>query len=75
MNIISRLTDIARSPSDPEVLSKGPNVRGPSDRLYRALGWFSIALGLTELLAARRMRARSAWKVRRRWCALMAHAS
>jgi hypothetical protein len=55
MNIIGRLTDIARSPGDPQVLSKGPNVRGPSDRLARALGWFSIALGLAELLAARRM--------------------
>ena len=52
---IGTLTGIARLPGDPEVLSTGPNVRGPSDRLARALGWFSIALGLTELLAARRM--------------------
>jgi hypothetical protein len=55
MNKMSTLTDIARSPGDPEVLAKGPNARGPGDRLAHALGWFSIALGLTELLAARRM--------------------
>lgn len=52
---IGTLTDIARSPGDPEVLSTGPDVRGLSDRLARALGWFSVALGMTELLAARRM--------------------
>jgi hypothetical protein len=52
MNIIS---NVARSPGDPVVLSKGSNARSSADRLARALGWFSIALGLAELLAPRRI--------------------
>jgi hypothetical protein len=38
---------------DPKVLQKGPSSLGGVDRAARALGWFSIGLGLTELLAPR----------------------
>jgi hypothetical protein len=52
MNYIS---NIARSEGDPKVLRPGPSSLDSSDRLARTLGWFSIALGATELVAARRL--------------------
>jgi hypothetical protein len=36
---------------DPKVLEKGPGTLSSIDRTARALGWFSIGLGLVELLA------------------------
>jgi hypothetical protein len=45
------LNNIVRSKGDPTVTRSGPSSLGPADRLARALGWFSIALGLAELLA------------------------
>ncbi|MDB5699070.1 MAG: hypothetical protein JWN69_1874 [Alphaproteobacteria bacterium] len=55
--MLSLLTasDIARSPGDPKILETGPSSRGASDRAAHGLGWFSIALGMTELLAAPRL--------------------
>jgi hypothetical protein len=47
------LSNIARSEGDPKILRSGPSSRGSSDELTRALGWFSIGLGLAELLAPR----------------------
>jgi hypothetical protein len=47
------LSNIARSEGDPKVLRSGPSSRGSSDELARALGWFSIGLGVAELLAPR----------------------
>jgi hypothetical protein len=47
------ISNIARSPGDPKVLRTGRSSLGLPDRLARTLGWFSIALGLTEVLAAR----------------------
>ena len=55
MNILTKASDMARSPGDPTVLESGPSSRGPSDRLAHGLGWFSIGLGLTELFAAERL--------------------
>jgi hypothetical protein len=43
--------NIARSPGDPRVEEKGPSSLTGPDRLARALGWFSIGLGVTELVA------------------------
>ena len=37
------------------MLQSGPSSLGAADRLGRALGWFSIGLGVTELLAPRRI--------------------
>jgi len=47
------ISNIARSEGDPRVLRTGHSSLGMSDRLARTLGWFSIGLGLTELLAPR----------------------
>ncbi|MBK3802083.1 hypothetical protein GAY33_23190 [Azospirillum brasilense] len=49
------ISNIARSKGDPKVLHSGPSSLGASDRLARALGWYSIGLGLTELFAAKRI--------------------
>ena len=53
--ILSRLSNVSRSPGDPKVIETGPSSIKPADRFGRALGWFSIGLGLTELLAAPRL--------------------
>lgn len=51
MPILSRLSDYARSPGDPKIVNTGPSVRPPADEMARALGWFSIVLGVAELVA------------------------
>lgn len=48
-------SNIARSEGDPEVLRSGPSSLGRADQLAKALGWFSLGLGLAELLAPRRI--------------------
>jgi hypothetical protein len=53
MTYITSVSNIARSQGDPKVLSSGPGSLDNMDRLARALGWFSIGLGVTELLAPR----------------------
>jgi hypothetical protein len=52
MNYIS---SIARSEGDPRVLHAGPSSLGGVDRLARGLGWFSVGLGLAELIAPARI--------------------
>jgi hypothetical protein len=52
MNYIS---NIARSEGDPKVVQSGPSSAGASDALAKGLGWFSVGLGMTELLAPRRI--------------------
>jgi hypothetical protein len=49
------LSNITRSEGDPKVIQSGRSSLGSTDRLARALGWFSIGLGVTELLAPRRV--------------------
>ena len=49
--MLSKVSGIARSPGDPKVIETGPSSLKPADSLGRALGWFSVGLGLTELLA------------------------
>jgi hypothetical protein len=46
---------IARSEGDPKLVQSGPSSLGASDRLAKALGWFSIGLGLAEVIAPRRI--------------------
>ncbi len=53
MNVVSNLANIARSEGDPKVLSTGPSSLTSVDRLGRALGWFSLGLGLMEIFAPR----------------------
>ncbi|WP_257557521.1 hypothetical protein [Sphingobium sp. CFD-2] len=52
---LTNLTGIARSDGDPRVEQKGPSSMSSADRLARALGWFSIGLGITELVAPGRI--------------------
>ncbi len=54
MSIATRLSNKARWPGDPTVISSGPSSLTAADRTARALGWFSIGLGLSEVLLARR---------------------
>lgn len=49
--MLSQLAGVTRSPGDPKVIQTGPSSFKPVDRLGRGLGWFSLGLGLTELLA------------------------
>lgn len=49
------LTNSSRSEGDPKVISSGPSSLSSSDRLARNLGWFSIGLGIVELLAAEKI--------------------
>jgi hypothetical protein len=51
MNILPRVANLARSPGDPKIVEAGPSVRPGADDMAWALGWFSIALGVVELLA------------------------
>jgi len=49
------LTNMSRSDGDPRIIRSGPSSLGSSDRLARNLGWFSIGLGIVELLAAEKI--------------------
>jgi hypothetical protein len=48
---LATLSNIARSPGDPKVYQAGPSSLTPADNLARFLGWFSLALGVVELVA------------------------
>jgi len=49
-----QVANIARSKGDPKIVRSGTSSVGSSDRMARALGWFSIGLGVAEIFAARR---------------------
>jgi hypothetical protein len=49
------ISNLARSKGDPKVLQSGPSSLGFSDRMARNLGWFSMGLGLMELIAPSRV--------------------
>lgn len=55
MTMGTRMLNIARAESYPTVLRSGPGSLGGADRLARGLGWFSLALGVVEVVAARRV--------------------
>jgi hypothetical protein len=48
-------SNIVRTKGDPKIIEGGPSLKRPADQLARALGWFSIGLGIVELLAPRRV--------------------
>lgn len=54
MNMMIRMSDMARSEGDPKVVKSGTSSLGASDRLAKALGWFSLGLGLSQILFAPR---------------------
>lgn len=49
------LSNMTRSEGDASVIKSGPSSFSSSDRLARNLGWFSIGLGIVELLAAEKL--------------------
>ena len=51
--MLSKASEIARSPGDPKVIETGPSSLKPADRAGRMLGWASFALGAAELIAPR----------------------
>ena len=56
MNMMTNLThSIARRPRDPRVLKSGHSSLTNSHRAARALGWFSLGLGMAELLVPGRL--------------------
>ncbi|MGY4371494.1 hypothetical protein ACVW1A_007559 [Bradyrhizobium sp. LB1.3] len=48
-------SNIVRTKGDPKIVASGPSLRRPEDQLARALGWFSIGLGVVEFFAPRRV--------------------
>ncbi|HYD23345.1 MAG TPA: hypothetical protein VEB68_01000 [Croceibacterium sp.] len=55
MSLADKLSRPARHPGDPAVLESGPSSLGAADKAAKGLGWFSLALGAAELLAAPRV--------------------
>src|SRR3954454_4208212 len=49
------ISNLVRSEDDPKVLRTGPSSLTAPDQLGKALGWFSLGLGLVELLAPHRI--------------------
>lgn len=47
------ITNVTRSKGDPQILSSGVSSLSSGNRLGRALGWFSLAIGLAELITPR----------------------
>ncbi len=47
------LANLTRPERDPKILNSGPGSMSFTDRLGRFLGWFSLALGVAELLVPR----------------------
>ncbi|MGY4235783.1 hypothetical protein ACVIIW_004730 [Bradyrhizobium sp. USDA 4449] len=48
-------SNIVRAKGDPKIVEGGPSLKQPADQLARALGWFSIGLGVVEFFAPRRV--------------------
>lgn len=49
------LSNIVRSEGDPKIVRSGRSSLDTFDRLAKGLGWFSLGLGLAELIAPRAM--------------------
>jgi hypothetical protein len=52
---MNSLANVTRSRGDPRIIRSGPGSLGGADRLARALGWFSIGLGVAQMVAPRRL--------------------
>jgi hypothetical protein len=55
MKSLLNMFSIARSKTDPKVISSGPSSLTTPDKLAKALGYFSLGLGLMELVAPKRV--------------------
>ena len=49
--LLSKTSQIARSPGDPQVIESGPSSLTGRDKLGRVLGWASFGLGALELFS------------------------
>jgi len=52
---LTNIMKVAHSEGDPSIQHKGPSSLTGADRLARTLGWVSIGLGVTELVAPGRI--------------------
>lgn len=48
-------SDLVRYEGEPRIIETGPSSLSPVDQMARLLGWFSIGLGLMEMVAPGRM--------------------
>jgi len=51
---LAKISNLVRSEGDPKIIRSGPSSLGTSDQLAKALGWFSLGLGIAEIVAPRR---------------------
>jgi hypothetical protein len=54
MNVLTKASNLVRAEGDPRVIRAGHSSLRGVDQLARALGWISIALGISQVLAAPR---------------------
>lgn len=52
---MNAIVQYLRGQNDPKIIESGPSSLTPADKLAKGLGWFSLALGFTELFAGRRL--------------------
>jgi hypothetical protein len=52
---MAKISRLARHAGDPQILQSGPSSLPGIDRCAKLLGWFSLWLGLAEVLAPERM--------------------
>jgi hypothetical protein len=50
MNLMSKCSGIHRSAGDPSIVQGGPSSKGLAEHAVRSLGWFSVGLGVIELI-------------------------
>jgi hypothetical protein len=55
MSTMTKISQLARHTGDPQILQTGPSSLPGIDRCAKFLGWFSLWLGLAEVLAPQRM--------------------
>jgi hypothetical protein len=49
--MLAYFSKIVRSEGDPKIVRSGPSSLSKIDRLAKGLGWFSVGLGLVEMIA------------------------
>jgi hypothetical protein len=54
MSVLTKASNLVRAEDDPRVIRAGQSSLRGVDQLGRALGWFSIALGVSQVFAASR---------------------
>jgi hypothetical protein len=52
---MNMLSNIARPEGDPKVIRTGASSAGAADKIAKGLGWFSIGLGLAEIVAPQQL--------------------